>query len=199
MNLVLWLGQCLCLLAWLSFSTPKSSRKVIKNDTMRCWFQKGVWTAFAHLTTTRKNIFLNLCSFCGFANNEGTIPGMTNSIILTHWGLKTNEIGCSWAERLANYGHCQTRDFPDQGLLNGTYEPCYTPRKVWNSQRRVCMDSDVGDTVHNVLTSQKHLLMHFALDSIYNVAKVCSSFWSIENALWNFTAFDLWCHTSLAG
>ncbi|KAK9817385.1 hypothetical protein WJX74_003985 [Apatococcus lobatus] len=56
--------------------------------------------------------------FCGFVNGEGTVDEISNSIILSHWGLMDYEAGrCTGEDRLRN--ECTL----------STLHPCFDPRK----------------------------------------------------------------------
>lgn len=64
------------------------------------------------------------------ARNQGTVPVLKRSILLSHWGLKNNEIACDWTERLDNFGRCHLRKEPEKFLAQGTFDQCYLPAKV---------------------------------------------------------------------
>lgn len=70
------------------------------------------------------------CSICGSGPGEGSIPGMENSIILSHWGMKSREIQCGWKEKIDFFGRCRHRQFAEQLLDIRRFRQCYIPGKV---------------------------------------------------------------------
>lgn len=71
-----------------------------------------------------------LCRRCGFSASRGSASLLNGSIVLTHWGLKTNDVGCGFHQRLADFGHCLAREFPERHLRPGADAPCFVPDQV---------------------------------------------------------------------